>query len=90
MLGVSYYGQALELTLPKEADNDFGFGHVLLTKAGEELARVCGSGPIDGFFDYVYERWSNASYVPKKDAERDAASVAGGVAKQPSKHPPAT
>ena len=28
-------------------------GKVLLTKSGQELARICGSKPVDGFYDYV-------------------------------------
>jgi hypothetical protein len=32
-------------------------GHVLLTHAGHELAPHCGAGPIDGFFEFVCEKW---------------------------------
>lgn len=63
---VSYYENNLMLALPKEADNTMDVGNVLLTKAGQELAHVCGSSPVEGFFDYVYDRWANQSFVPKR------------------------
>jgi Protein of unknown function (DUF2806) len=69
---VWYYGTSLELTFPKDSDNDLALGQVLLTRAGQELARVCGSRSVDGFFDFVHERWARQSLVPL----RVAASVA--------------
>ncbi len=63
-----YYGQTLELTLPADSENQIDLGKVLLTRAGQELAPVCGSKPIDGFFDYVSERWANQSFLPKKES----------------------
>lgn len=52
-----YYGKAVLLSLANDADNELELGHVLLTKAGQELAHVCGSVPIDGFFDFVHAKW---------------------------------
>jgi hypothetical protein len=66
VLDVFYFGQPLKLTLPKEADNELGVGNVLLTKAGRELAPVCGSHPIKGFFDFVYGRLLQQPCDPKK------------------------
>lgn len=62
----SYYEKPLVLTFAKDSDNELEIGQVLLTKAGEELAPVCGSNPVEGFFDYVYDTWANQSYVPKR------------------------
>lgn len=67
---VFYYGKPAALTFPKEADNELELGQVLLTRAGHELAPVCGSTPVDGFFDYVYDRWAGQSLVPKKETEQ--------------------
>lgn len=67
---VFYYSKPAELMFPKEADNSLALGHVLLTRAGHELAPVCGSTPVDGFFDYVYERWVGQSLVPKTETEQ--------------------
>lgn len=54
---VLYYGQPLPLEMPKEKDNDLAIGHVVFTKVGQELAPICGSKPIDGFVEYVKEKW---------------------------------
>jgi hypothetical protein len=66
---VFYYGQPVELTLPKDSDNELELGHVLLTRAGQQLAPVCGSKGVDGFFEYVKERWATQSLIPKPETE---------------------
>lgn len=57
-----YYGKRLRLEMPEDANNELQLGHVLLTKIGEELAPICGSKPIDGFYEYVKEQWKQ--YLP--------------------------
>lgn len=69
---VLYYERPVKLTLPKDSDNNLSLGHVLITRAGLELARVCGARPVDGFFDFVYDRWSGQSLVPKRKTEQGA------------------
>lgn len=63
-LTVSYYGRLIELTFPREDNNELMTGQVILTRAGRELAAVCGSKPIDGFFDFIYELWKGRSFIP--------------------------
>ena len=60
---VHYYGKRLLLEMPKEADNELDIGKVLLTKIGQELAPICGSKPVDGFYEYVKDQWKQ--YLPK-------------------------
>jgi len=74
---VSYYGRAVELTMPKDADNTLPLGKILLTKAGQELAPICGSKTVEGFFDFVYDHWAADSFVPKKEAEGGRSGKAG-------------
>ena len=62
---VSYYGEVFKLALEKETDNRLGVGQVLLTKVGQELAPICGSNPVDGFMDYVKEKWKK--YLPEDE-----------------------
>jgi hypothetical protein len=64
---VSYYGVPVELTLPNEQNNQIECGKVLLTNAGKELAPICDAKPLDGFFDFVCERWARQSFIPKKE-----------------------
>ena len=64
---VSYYGKLLYLEMPQEANNGLKTGQVLLTKIGQELAPICGSKPVEGFYEYVKEQWKE--YLPA--AEKD-------------------
>ena len=36
---------------------------VLLTKAGAELAPICGSAPSKDFFHYVVKRWYDQGLI---------------------------
>ena len=54
---VAYLGQVLPLTMEQESDNMLEIGQVLLTQAGQELARVVKVPGVDGFYDYVKEKW---------------------------------
>jgi len=80
-LTASYCGKPTILTFPADADNQLQLGSVLLTRAGQQLAPVCGSTPVEGFFEYVYSRWASQSLVPKleteKVARRDTPQAAG-------------
>ncbi|MFW8602452.1 DUF2806 domain-containing protein [Desulfobacterota bacterium M19] len=62
---VSYCGEPLQLTMEKEQDNQLSIGKVLLTQVGQELATVCNAPGVEGFVDYVKEKWSQ--YLPKDD-----------------------
>lgn len=75
---VLYYGQPLLLEMPKDEDNELQIGHVLLTKVGQELAPICGSKPIDGFVEYVKEKWKAhlPAPVPEHGAPGDAPQAA--------------
>jgi hypothetical protein len=55
---IFYYGTPLNLEFQKPEGNDLELGRVLLTKTGQQLSMICGSKPVDGFFDYVIERWA--------------------------------
>ncbi|HET7205492.1 MAG TPA: DUF2806 domain-containing protein [Terriglobales bacterium] len=63
---VYYYGKHLELAFP-DANNELQVGHVRLTVAGEELAQICGSMPVEGFYDFVYEHWKRLVAGPQTE-----------------------
>jgi len=73
-LATSYYGRPVELTFPSEEQNTLELGKVLLTKAGKELATVSGSKPVEGFFEFVCERWKNQSLIKETDSRSDKTS----------------
>ncbi len=54
---VHYYGRKVELHWP-DNDSSLAVGEVILTRIGLELATVCESGPVDGFWEYVNEKWN--------------------------------
>ena len=39
----------------------------LLTKIGQELAPICESKPVEGFRDYVMDKWKQ--HLPKPETE---------------------
>ena len=77
-LTVTYYKRSLQLTLAQATDNQLELGQVLLTRAGEELAPICGARPVDGFFDFVYDKWAAQSFAPKRETEPGAPAEVGG------------
>lgn len=73
---VLYYGQPIECEMPKDSDNSMEIGHVMLTKIGQELAPICGSRPVNGFKEYILEKWKSKNYL-KKEITEQGASVDG-------------
>ena len=64
---VLYYGNPLTLEIPRKTGTELKIGKVLLTKIGQELAPICGSRPVEGFRDYVMDKWKR--YLPKSKIE---------------------
>ncbi|MBO1223639.1 MAG: DUF2806 domain-containing protein [Candidatus Scalindua sediminis] len=72
---VWYCQQPIALTMEKESENQLPIGNILLTKVGEELATVCKAPGVDGFVDYVKEKWKQ--YLPDANkTEQDGAADA--------------
>ena len=59
---VSYYSKPLSLEMPKDTNNQLKTGKVRFTKIGYELEPICGSRPVEGFYEYVKEQWKE--YLP--------------------------
>ena len=60
-----YYGRRLLLEMPSDVENQLVVGNTLFTKIGKELAPICGSKPVDGFYEYVKDKWKQ--YLPKTE-----------------------
>jgi len=58
-----YFDICLNLELQKSEDNNLSIGKALFTKTGEQLAKICGAKPVDGFYDYVIEKWSKEGLI---------------------------
>jgi len=70
---VFYYGEPISVEFQNPEKNDLNLGKVLLSKSGQELARICGSQPALGFKDYVIKKWREFGYkVEDPNAEQGA------------------
>ena len=54
---VYYDGVPLIVDFRNTEDKQLDAGMVLLTRTGQQLAPICGSRPVDGFYDYVVDKW---------------------------------
>ena len=63
---ITYHDRPLVLEMPKDSDNELGIGHVVFTNIGRELAPICGSEPVAGFYEYVKEHWKQ--YLPESQS----------------------
>jgi hypothetical protein len=59
---VSYFDQKVWLEFPPGKKPELDVGHVLLTEVGRQLVSVCKSSPVDGFTEYVKEKWKGFGY----------------------------
>lgn len=59
----SYYETTLTLEFKKPENNELNIGMVILTEIGKQLVNICGSKPVDGFYDYVTKRWTQEGLV---------------------------
>lgn len=59
-----YFGNIVFLKFPSDINNIFNIGHVMLTKIGQELTPISGAKPVEGFFDYIINKWRNKGYIP--------------------------
>ena len=54
---VTYYGRLLTLEMPRDSGNELPFGKARFTLIGKQLAPICGSKPVEGFWEYVKNQW---------------------------------
>ena len=66
-----YYDRPVLLEFPNDSDNKLSIGVIKLTLAGQELASICGSTLVEGFFEYVYDRWAGESLVAPREPRQD-------------------
>lgn len=59
---VFYFNEKIWVEFPKPENNEIKLGKILLTKVGEQLASVCNPLPIEGFRNYVKEKWQGFGY----------------------------
>jgi len=57
-----YFDQKVWLEFPPGKKPSLDVGHVLPTQVGRQLISVCKGSPVDGFTEYVKERWRSFGY----------------------------
>jgi hypothetical protein len=60
---VQYQGMSVTIEFSKDENNELNMGHVLLSDAGEELTRICKLNIVDGFIEYVIEKWKKDGLI---------------------------
>jgi hypothetical protein len=66
---VTYHGAKIRLDLIKN-EYQFCIGVASLTKVGEQLAPICATQPVEGFFDAVVELWRSRGYISEDEANK--------------------
>lgn len=69
-----YHGLPIIIKFKAENNNSFDFGHVMLTKSGEELAPICGSSADSEFLDYIIEQFKAKGYEVNSPASKPPVS----------------
>lgn len=64
-----YCNKEISLVFEKDEGNELPVGQVLLTQAGTELARIIRVPCIEGFEDYLKEKWKQ--HIPEPKEEED-------------------
>jgi hypothetical protein len=72
---ISYCGNRLDLVISDTTGKTLPIGQVLLTKVGLQLALVCNSPGVDGFFEYVCKQLN--PFLPSQIESEQAAGGDG-------------
>ena len=64
VINARYHSRSVQLTLPKETGNNLPIGHVIMTPSGRQLSRVVERNPLEGLFEFIYDKWTSESLVP--------------------------
>lgn len=58
-----YYDKPLKIEFNNSENNALNVGLIILTKTGRQLAPLCGSQPVAGFFDFIVDRWTKEGLI---------------------------
>jgi hypothetical protein len=67
---IFYYSHPIWIEFPKQEDNEFQIGKVILSKVGQQLAPICNSKPIDDFPEYLRTKWKSFGYKLEKSEKQ--------------------
>lgn len=58
IIKITYFDRPLFIDFGKDINNELQIGNVLLTRVGLELSDICNPGYDDGFFEYVFDKFT--------------------------------
>jgi hypothetical protein len=61
-LPISYFDTPSNIHLEGAQKKELTIGNILLTKVGEELAKISGAEEVEGFFEYSLTQWHNRNH----------------------------
>jgi hypothetical protein len=64
---IYYYGVPIKIFFPLDQNNDLKYGTVLLSKAGQQLATICGSSPENEIKEYTIKQWESKGLLIECD-----------------------
>lgn len=66
-----YFGKIVEINL--QENQSMHISNTIFTVAGRELYSLVRSSvqPVEGFFEFVYDKWANESWVPPRTIQPD-------------------
>ena len=65
----SYQDRFVQLTLPKDTGNNLEIGNVIMTPSGAQLSRIVKPDPVEGLFEFTYDKWAGDSFVPPREEQ---------------------
>ena len=58
-----YHGKSVDFGAPNKHRTTIPIGAALFTQAGREIASICEVEPVDGFFEYAYDKWERRTHI---------------------------
>ncbi len=59
---IDYFSQRIVIEFPMPEQNELRLGKVILTQAGHQLAPISKEAPIEGFVEFLKDRWKSFGY----------------------------
>jgi hypothetical protein len=70
-----YHGTPIKIKFDKLKGTQIECGHVSLSKTGKELAPISGSKPVEGFLEYVINKWAGGGLTIYSDWPQRAVTL---------------
>lgn len=59
---ITYFGEIFKFEMSNDENNNLSIGNAFLTQIGKELALILNAEPVEGFREYLIEKWKEKGY----------------------------